>query len=151
MDSIKSNRDGHNQPTCAPCAPGDTYTIGGWETRAWNPWLSTSLRSVVKVKNHMHGADPDLNPTMVPTADPESTGGKSIDVRLGVNLYIPRGILSGNRFSVEFVLPTYQSLNGPQLATDWGINFGWQDAFSFDAAFLRVAHSAGGPRSKSLK
>ena len=112
-------------------SPGNTYSIEGWGTRAWNSWLSTSVRTIARVTTHIHGADPDLNPRMVPTADPELSGGKRIDVRLGVNLYVPRGILSGNRFSIEFVLPTYQSLNGPQLAADWGINLGWQDAFRF--------------------
>ena len=112
-------------------SPGNAYSIEGWGSRAWNPWVSTSLRTVAKVRNNIDGADPDLNPMMVPTADPELRGGKSIDFRLGVNLYVPRGVLSGNRFSIEFTLPAYQSLNGPQLATDWGINLGWQNAFRF--------------------
>jgi hypothetical protein len=46
----------------------------------------------------------------------------------GVNFYIPRGpkYVQGHKIAVEFGIPLYQSLDGPQLADNWRITFGWQ-------------------------
>ena len=110
---------------------GNRYVLDGWLTRRWNDWISTSVRTVTNIEGRIDGSDPDLNPTLVPTADPNLRGGKRIDLHLGFNVYVPTGTLSRNRFSVEIGIPTYQSLNGPQLETDWVLSFGWQYAWTF--------------------
>ena len=111
-------------------SPGDLYVFDVWGTRAWNRLLSTSLRITGRLDGGIDGADPDLDPTLVPTANPAFRGGKSVDLRLGANLYVPI-ISSGNRFTIEVILPTYQSFDGPQLARDWGFSFGWHSAWGF--------------------
>ena len=64
---------------------------------------------------------------MIPTADASLRGGTRVDRLLGVNLHLPEW--GGNRFAVEGGMPIYQSLDGPQLETDWRLTAGWQLAF----------------------
>ena len=113
---------------------GNSYVLDGWLSRRWNDSISTSVRTVTSTWGSMHGADPALNPRMVPTADPDLRGGTRVDLRLGISFYVPDGDLARNRFAVELTLPTYQSLKGPQLQVDWGLNVGWQYAWSFGSS-----------------
>ena len=85
--------------------------------------------AVWRVWGNVDGADPALNPAMVPTADPDRRGGERIDLLAGVNLFRNEGKLKGNRISIEAGLPVYQSLDGPQLETDWIFKVAWQWAF----------------------
>ena len=55
--------------------------------------------------------------------------GTRLDLGLGINLYAPKGDLQGARLAVEFELPIYQSLEGPQLETDWQLTLGAQAVF----------------------
>ncbi len=77
----------------------------------------------------IHGADPQLNPAIVPTANPSLRGGERIDIVFGLNVYAPEGGLEGNRLAVEAGFPVYQSLDGPQLETDWRLSAGWNWSF----------------------
>ncbi len=70
-----------------------------------------------------------MNPTMTPTVREDLRGGRRLDVPLGLDLYLPDGVLAGHRLSVVWHLPVYQSLNGPQLETDWLLTVGWQKSF----------------------
>ncbi|MCM1982246.1 transporter [Lyngbya confervoides] len=100
-----------------------------WGARRWNDWISTSLRLQGRDWGDIAGADPRLNPLVIPTADPSRRGGSRIDLNLGLNLFAPRGALKGGRLGLEFGLPIFQSLDGPQLETDWHVTAGVQYAF----------------------
>ena len=108
---------------------GDQYNLTGWIAGKWVDWLSTSLRLDFKTWGNINGADPLLNPMMIPTANPNLRGGERLDLGLGVNLYAPSGALKGTRLGVEFALPLVQSLDGPQLETDWHLTIGLQASF----------------------
>lgn len=111
------------------------YTLGPrTDLTGWGAWrasdsLSLSLRLVGALWGNIDGADPDLNPAMVYTADPDKRGGRRVDLAAGVNWYVQRGLLRGNRLALEFGVPVYQDLDGPQLETDWTLTLGWQLAF----------------------
>lgn len=105
---------------------GDQYELTWWGARIWFDWLSSSVRMSFQHWFDIDGADPALNPAMVPTADPSLRGGKRLDLLFGINSYISRGVFSGFRFAVEGGLPIYQSLDGPQLETDWILATGIQ-------------------------
>ena len=77
----------------------------------------------------MRGADPTLDPTVVPTADPDLRGGTRLDFWPGINTIVDRGPLKGHRFALEAGIPMFQSLDGPQLKSDWRLIVGWQKAF----------------------
>jgi hypothetical protein len=109
---------------------GNVGQATSWLARRWNQWISTSIRLQGRTTGNVKGADPALNPAMVPTADPDLRGGTRIDVGLGLNFEVAsRGPLHGQRLAVEFLLPAYQSLDGPQLENDYTLVIGWQYAF----------------------
>jgi hypothetical protein len=108
---------------------GNQYQTTIWGARKWAPWLSTSAGFLYKIWQNIDGRDPGLNPAMVPTADPKSRGGKRIDLLFGLNLYVPKGVLKGQRTAIDFGIPVVQSLDGPQLETDWYFTVGWQASF----------------------
>lgn len=66
-----------------------------------------------------HGADDDLDPTPVPTADPDPCGGDRLDALVGLSWHGSEGRLAGHRFAFEVGWPFHQDLDGPQLETDW--------------------------------
>jgi hypothetical protein len=108
---------------------GDEFHLTGWVARNWSDWVSTSLKLKGKTWGNINGADSRLNPNMIPTADPNRRGGTQLDIGFGVNLYAPSGSLKGSRLAIEFDLPLYRNLEGPQLETDWQLTVGLQSSF----------------------
>ena len=100
-----------------------------WGAIRWLDWLSTSIRISGTVRTNLEGADSDLNPALVPTADPDRRGLRRLDALLGVNFYLPYGDLRGHRLALEAGLPFFQDVDGPQLETDFVMTAGWQWAF----------------------
>ncbi len=100
---------------------GNDLTISAWLAHSWTP----AIANLFKVESHsvsnIHGNDPDLNPNMVPSADPERRAGHHIDLHIGMEFYRLNGNLSGLRLSVDVGIPLYDSLDGPQLDTEWGL------------------------------
>ena len=93
--------------------------LTAWGARKWSNWASTSLRIKGKNWGNISGKDTRLNPNIVPTADPTRRGGTQIDVGFGLNLFVPEGDLKSGRLAIEFEVPVYRALQGPQLETDW--------------------------------
>jgi len=108
---------------------GNSYKSSLWGARLLTRWMSTSLRLEGSWWGNIHGADPDLNPAMVPTADPDLRAGGRLDLLFGVNLFARHGRLAGNRLALEVGVPVYQRLDGPQLETDWMIRASWDWTF----------------------
>ncbi|MCZ6718931.1 MAG: transporter [Gammaproteobacteria bacterium] len=108
---------------------GNRYSISAWGSWKWTDWLAPFVRIDGEVWENIDGADPDLNPTVVPTADPDRRGGERVDLLFGISTYMPKGTLKGHRLAIQAGLPIYQSLDGPQLETDWQITVGWQWVF----------------------
>ncbi len=104
---------------------GDRFQATAWTAWAWTEWLSPSLQVDGAIWGNVEGADPELNPMMVPTADPTRRGGRRVDLAPGFLLYAPRGKLEGQRIAVQLSIPVYQSLDGPQLGQDWMLTVGW--------------------------
>lgn len=88
--------------------------------------ISTSLRLKGQTWGHVRGEDADLNSNVVPTANPQSLSGKRVDLIAGINFLKPSGIFKNHRLAVEFGVPIYQNLDGPQLETDFYVTAGWQ-------------------------
>ncbi|MCB9899276.1 MAG: transporter [Planctomycetes bacterium] len=100
-----------------------------WVARELSDSTSVSTRLGYTRKANIHGADPLLNPNMVPTADPNRQGGERLDLLVGLNWLGQDGALKGHRFAIEFGVPVWQDLSGPQLEVDRTLVFGWQKAF----------------------
>ena len=102
---------------------GDAYEVSGWGARKLTKWASGSIRLVWDQWLDIHGADSVLITGMVPTADPSLRAGRRLMVMLGVNVFAEEGRLEGLRGTAEVGIPAYQHLDGPQLETDWSLNF----------------------------
>lgn len=105
---------------------GNRGTLTTWVSKYWTEWFGNSMRFEGQKWGNIHGRDSELNPAMIPTADPNRRGGERIDLLLGANLDGQGKWLEGHRVGVEFGFPIYQSLDGPQLKTDWLVTVGWQ-------------------------
>ena len=108
---------------------GNAINITGWFARKLSDMWTASLRVDGQAWGDVHGADPKLDPAVVPTADPNLRGGKRIDLLAGVNFEAPAGVFRGNHLAIEAGLPVWQNLDGPQLETDWTLMAGWQYVF----------------------
>lgn len=121
VQHIGMNSEGYRQ--------GSLYSATGWFSRVLSGFASASFRLDGKSWGDIHGRDAALNPAMAPGARPDLRSGTRIDALVGLNLYRPDGVMAGHRFAVEFGLPVYQNLDGPQMKSDWRLTAGWQKAF----------------------
>ncbi len=108
---------------------GDVWDLTAWLARAFGQQWSTSLRLAGTAWEDVEGRADELNPRMIPTADPDLRAGERVDALVGVNYYLPGGMLAGSRLALEAGAPVYQRLDGPQLETDWMLTGGLQYAF----------------------
>jgi hypothetical protein len=108
---------------------GNRTKMTGWVSTVLTHWLSGSLRINAESWGNIHGADSELNPMMAQTTNPSLQGGERIDILAGLNFLGQDGLLKGHRLSLEFGVPLYQKLDGPQMETDWTSTLGYQYAF----------------------
>ncbi len=108
---------------------GNRSDLETWVSRAWTDSVSTFARLSASHQGNIHGADPDLNPMMVPTADPNRRARTSVNLHLGFDFSIGNGRASGHTISVEFAQPIYQDVDGPQLETEKIARIAWQVVF----------------------
>ncbi|PCJ71659.1 MAG: alpha-amylase [Rhodobiaceae bacterium] len=107
---------------------GNRHEITGWAAYQFQPWISLSGRLAARSDGKLDGIDRFISGP-VQTADPDNYGGERVEGFVGVNLVGQSGFLKGQRVAIEFGAPLYQSLNGPQLETDYRLTVGWQKAF----------------------
>lgn len=106
----------------------EDYTLGnvvdavGWlrYTVADPVILSGKLRFLNR--GRVSGRDPAMNPMMSPSADPNAQGGTRLDLSAGMNTFFGEG----HSIGLEFGVPVYQDLNGPQLEADWVLSLTYQ-------------------------
>jgi hypothetical protein len=108
---------------------GNEAELTVWGELKLNRYANASLRLNGKKWGNIHGADPELNPIMVPTARTDLRGGDRIYLLLGIDLTAIEGKLQGNRLAVEVGMPIYHHLDGPQLELDYRLTVGWQLVF----------------------
>lgn len=107
---------------------GNRYNVDGWAGYRITDWMSSYVRLGGLVWNDIRGADGELDPRVVPTADPALRGGNQLGFAFGFNFFQSSGSLTGNRLTLDAGFPR-QSLHGPQLGSDWRISLGWQKTF----------------------
>ena len=108
---------------------GNGYRIGAWSQLKVTDWFGPSARLDWHAWDDVHGADPAMNPARNPAFDATKQSGERLDFLLGLNFYIPKGPLKGNRFAIEGGVPVYQNLDGPNMAVDWMITVAWTYSF----------------------
>ncbi|MBI4945631.1 MAG: transporter [Bacteroidetes bacterium] len=93
---------------------GNELTFNVWTAYQWFPWMSSSMRFESYTSGTIKGNDPQVYAVMEPDANPMCYGGYRLSGYAGINFFITKGRLRNNKFSVEYGLPFYQNLNGPQ-------------------------------------
>ena len=99
---------------------GNSIELSSWYSFAVNDKNTLSVRLKLFDWDNISGADADLNPMAVPTADANLRAGTRADVLLGYNYQLTQAALIG----LEAGVPVYQNLDGPQLETDLTIQLG---------------------------
>ena len=105
---------------------GFEYRGSVWGAVRILPWFQASLRASGLGRENIDGADADLDPRMVPTADPSRRALFRMEAFLGVAFTAPGTVFDGHRISVEAGLPYYQNVSGPQLGSVFSLIAGWQ-------------------------
>jgi len=104
---------------------GNSLAFNSWYSFGVSDKSSLSVRLKVLDWGNISGADADLNPMMVPTADASLRAGTRADALLGYNYQLSQAALLG----FEVGMPVYQNLDGPQLETDLTVQLGVQYEF----------------------
>jgi hypothetical protein len=101
---------------------GDVAEFFGWGKYVLSKNLLISGKATYKDWDRIDGQDPDIPLAMSPVNDPAATGGRRLDLSVGLN-----GVFGeGHSVGIEFGLPVYQDLNGPQMETDWVLSLTYQ-------------------------
>lgn len=108
---------------------GNRYDLSSFVSYRISPRFGVSLEVGSHRAQNYSGADPELNPRMVPTADPRLRGGDRVDAAVSLNYFVSNGQLAGNRVLFRFGSPVNESLDGPQLETDSNATVSWQWTF----------------------
>ncbi len=113
----------------------DNYTLGNkYELTSWvairtTESLSFSLRGKAEYTDAIKGANENLMPMMVTTADTNNSGGFIFYANPGANYYISKGTFKNLRLATELILPVYQKLDGYQLHNNYTFTLGAQYSF----------------------
>lgn len=132
LETLETVRFGHNSHKYRL---GNNYFFSGRLSRKITDKSSISAKIVHNIWKNIHGRDFLVDPTSapsVPTKRPDLRGGERTDFFIGFDFYesTKSGEFNkGNRLGLEVGFPVYQSLDGPQLKTDWQLNFAWSLTF----------------------
>lgn len=107
---------------------GNKLGLTAWGSYLFANWLSGSLRLDFTNTGKIDGMDSNIA-APVQTANPDFQGGTRLDGLVGLNVTGQSGFVRNQRLAVEFGLPLFQDLNGPQLKTTSVLTLGYQYAF----------------------
>lgn len=102
---------------------GDKSVLEGWTRWTFNSTTTAMANLTLREVGRIDGADPELDPTMSPSADADNYGGRRIDLAMSAK-YENSKMTS---VEAEFILPVQQNLFGPQMKTEWifGLSVGY--------------------------
>ena len=108
---------------------GDSIAATGWLQRGFSVNTAFSFRTTYRAQNDITGRNTSIV-APVQTANPQNYGGKIAELGIGINQLLK--VIPGDysdRIGLEFVVPVYQDLNGPQMKSKWAVTIGYQKAF----------------------
>jgi len=94
---------------------GNEYSLTIWGAFKWSKLFDSSLRLEGISSGQLKGMDNTLYAGYEPAANPLNYGGEKMNGFIGTNFHFPKGFLNGNRISIEYGIPIYQNLYGPQM------------------------------------
>jgi hypothetical protein len=103
---------------------GTVYEASAWLSGMAFKRLAFSGRLGWARRGNVHGLDPTLDPLINPSRDPYKQGSNRLEVGPGMNVLLP--VFGGQRLAIEWLVPVYQTVSGPQLEHDWTLTAGFQ-------------------------
>jgi hypothetical protein len=102
-----------------------------WASYRFFDWLEPFAKLHYNIWGNIQGADPDLNPMMVPTADPQNQGGQYFSIETGIGTRLELGDHDVLGLILQASFPFYQFLEGPQPEKDWqvSVRLDWTHSF----------------------
>ena len=97
---------------------GTEAKLGGWASVGLTEGISASFRLDGKYWGDIEGRDTSISLMGMPGGDPDNTGGKRVDALVGLNIYETNSSNVTHKVQVEYGMPVYQDLNGPQMKVD---------------------------------
>jgi hypothetical protein len=94
---------------------GNEITTNHWLAFTWLKNFSSSIRLEGTTSGRIKGEDPTLYAGYEPSANPSNYGGDKVSGFLGTNVHFRKGFLNSSRIGVEYGIPFYQNLYGPQM------------------------------------
>ena len=106
---------------------GNEYRVNAWFSQLLDrdKRLAVTFRTEGLWRSNFVGADPQLNPSMISTADPDMRGGEFLNLGCGAMYTLP----GGGRLNFEATHPVVQNLRGVQLETDWALAASFSKAY----------------------
>lgn len=104
---------------------GNERRLSGWGYYKVSDWFGPSLRLNYVQRDNISGEDPEMDEDVNSAFDPHQQALKRLDLFVGANLYAPRGGLKGQRVSIEWGYPMYQSVAGMQMGTYSQVTVAW--------------------------
>ncbi|NIL98117.1 MAG: hypothetical protein GTO62_13575 [Planctomycetales bacterium] len=106
---------------------GNEYRVDAWLSYLLDceKKLAATFRVEGLWRRNFVGADPQLNPNLISTADPDMRGGEFLNLGYGLMYMLP----GGGRLNVELTNPILQNLRGVQLENDWGLAASYSKSF----------------------
>ena len=104
---------------------GNVYQLNLWAAYFATQNISLSARFLGVIEDKISGADPQLNPMMVTTANVNNYGSDKIKSFLGINMSFPESSsLNKLRFGLEAGMPIYEDYNGIQMDENLSFQLG---------------------------
>ncbi len=104
---------------------GNLHQLNIWGAYELASGIAFNLRVLGVLEDDISGADNDLNPMMVTTADTNNYGGEKIKSFIGFTFLFPQqSAFKDFRLSIEAGAPVYENYNGVQMNENLNVNFG---------------------------
>jgi hypothetical protein len=102
---------------------GDKSILDGWVRWKFTNTIDAKANLEFREIGKISGADPELTAGMSPAADADNYGGRRIDLGVAIKYETPQM----TSLAIEYSMPLYQNLYGPQMFVDWiaGFKFGF--------------------------
>ena len=106
---------------------GNSVTANLWANRLINQNFMLSSRLKASAWNDYQGQDDSLEAMAImnPVADADLRGGERVDLFIGSTFKV----FKDHKLQFEVGTPVFQDIDGPNLASDYQVNFSWSYAF----------------------
>lgn len=104
---------------------GNEYVLNAWLSFKLTNWMSIATQLTGKTQEELSGADDQLNPMMITTADTDNTGFTKFHSSLGLNFsFGDRDFFRDLKAGISYGIPIYQNVKGYQMNDQSNLNLG---------------------------